>query len=82
MKASHWVVASRFAALAAVLETPGSRTAVCRDASAQVSRAELSPEQVTAIVATSGATRANVKRTVALRRSDAVDSESLRNLQN
>jgi hypothetical protein len=42
----------------------------------------LSPEQVTAIVATSGATRANVKRTVALRRSDAVDSESPRSLQN
>ena len=41
VKASHGVVASCFAALAAVLERPGSRTAVCPDATAQVSRAEL-----------------------------------------
>jgi hypothetical protein len=44
LKASHGVVASRFAALAAVLETPGTRTAVGPDAPAQVSRAELQPE--------------------------------------
>jgi hypothetical protein len=46
VKASNWVVASRTAALAAVRERPGSRTAVCAEATAQVSRAELSPELI------------------------------------
>ena len=70
VKASHWGVASRLAALAAMLvgerageqgrpqvasrtaalaavrERPGSRTAVCAEATAQVSRAELSPELI------------------------------------